>query len=116
MWCKYIQNTIKKWKKGCISLFSKKGDRRITKNYRGITFTSTAAKVYNALLLNHSKPEIEKILGKNQNVFRINRFTISQIRTIHRITEGIDAKNLEATLLSVDFSKAFDSLLRGKMK
>ena len=36
-----------------------------TKNYRGITFTSIAAKVYNALFLNRIKLEIEKIIRKN---------------------------------------------------
>ena len=28
------QNTIEKWSKGCVLLFSKKANRRITKNYR----------------------------------------------------------------------------------
>ena len=30
--------------------------------------------------------------------------------------EGVRAENLEATLLFVDFSKAFDSIHRGKVK
>ena len=33
-----------------------------------------------------------------------------QILTINRIIEGVRAKNLEATLLFVDFLKAFDSI------
>ena len=45
----------------------KKGHFRITKNYRGITLTAIDAKVYNALLLNCIKPDIGKILWKNQN-------------------------------------------------
>ena len=40
----------------------------------------------------------------------------SQILTIRRTLEGVRAKNLQATLLLVDFTKAFDSILRGKMK
>ena len=36
--------------------------------------------------------------------------------TIHRILEGVHAKNLEATILFVDFAKAFDSICRGKME
>ena len=36
--------------------------------------------------------------------------------TIRRIIEGIWAKNLQATLLFVDFTKAFDSIHRGKME
>ena len=36
--------------------------------------------------------------------------------TIRRILEGVRAKNIEATILFVDFSKAFYSIHRGKMK
>ena len=36
--------------------------------------------------------------------------------TIRRILEGVRAKNLPATLLFVEFTKAFDSIHRGKME
>ena len=36
--------------------------------------------------------------------------------TIRRILEGVYAKNLEATILFVDFAMAFDSIYRGKME
>ena len=48
--------------------------------------------------------------------FRRNRSTTSQILTIRRIHEGVRAKNLQATLIFVDFTKAFDSIHRGKME
>ena len=35
---------------------------------------------------------------------------------IHRILESVRAKNIQATLLFVDFTKAFDSIHRGKME
>ena len=44
------------------------------------------------------------------------RSTTSQILTIRRILEGVRAKNLQATLIFVDFTKAFDSIHRGKME
>ena len=44
------------------------------------------------------------------------RSTTSQISTIRRILEGVRAKNLQATLIFVDFTKAFDSIHRGKME
>ena len=47
--------------------------------------------------------------------FRRNRSTTSQI-TIRRILAGVCAKNLEATILFVEFSEAFDSIHRGKME
>ena len=40
----------------------------------------------------------------------------SQILTIRRILEGVRAKKLQATLLFVDFTKAFDSIHRGNME
>ena len=102
--------------KGCILPFPKKGDLELAKNYWGITLTSIAAKIYNALLQNCIEPKIDNILRKNQNGFRRNRFTTSQILTIRRILKGILAKNIQATLLFVDFTKAFDSIHRGKME
>ena len=112
----YNQNLIDKWMKGCILPFFKKGDLGLAKNYRGITLTSIAAKIYNALLRNRIEPKIDNILRKKQNGFRRNRSTTSQILTIRRILEGVRAKNLQATLIFVDFTKAFDSIHRGKME
>ena len=94
----YNQNTIDRWTKGCILPFPKKDDLSIAKNYRGITLTPIAAKIYNALLRNRREPKTENIHRKNQNGFRRNRSTTSQILT----NEGVHAKNLEATLLFVD--------------
>ena len=96
--------------------FPKKGDLRLAKNYRGITLTSIAAKIFNVLLRNRIEPKIDNILRKNQNGFRRNRSTTSKILTIRRILDGVRAKNLQATLLFVDFTKAFDSIQRGKME
>ena len=96
--------------------FPKKGDLGLAKNYRGITLTSIAAEIYNALQRNRIEPKIDNILRKNQNGFWRNRSTTSQILTIRRILEGVWAKNIQATLLFVDFTKAFDSIHRGKME
>ena len=71
---------------------TKKSDLGIAKNYRGITLTSIATKIYNVLLPNHVEPEIEKVLRKNQNGFRKNRSTTSQILIIRRILDGVRAK------------------------
>ena len=40
----------------------------------------------------------------------------SQILTIHRILDGVGAKNQEATILFVDFTKALDYIHREKME
>ena len=49
------------------------------------------------------------VFGKNWSI-------TSQILTIGQILEGVRTKNLDATLLFVNFSKAFDSILGGKME
>ena len=112
----YNQNPTDRRIKGCILPFPKKGDLGLAKNYRGITLTSIAAKIYNALLRNRIEPKIDNILRKNQNGFRRNRSTTSQILTIRRIIEGVRTKSLQATILFVDFTKAFDSIHRGKIE
>ena len=56
----YSQNRIERWMKGCILPFPKKGDLGLAKNYRGITLTSIAAKIYNALQRNRIEPKIDK--------------------------------------------------------
>ena len=86
------QNLIDTWMKGCILPFPKKGYLRLAKNYRGIALTSIAAKIYNAQLQNCIEPKIDNSLKKIQNGFRRNRSTTSQILTIHRILEGVQAK------------------------
>ena len=45
--------------KGCILLFPKKGNLGLAQNYRGITLTSVAAKIYNALLRNRIEAKID---------------------------------------------------------
>ena len=102
--------------KGFILPFPKKVDLGLAKNYQGITLTSIAAKIYNSLQRNRIKPKIDNILRKNENGFRRNRSTTSQILTIRRIIKGVRAKNLQATILFVDFTLAFDSIHRGKME
>ena len=95
--------------------FPKKGDLSLATNYRGITLTPIAAKIYNSMLLNRIQPEVKKVLQRNQNGFRKNRSTVGQILTVRRIIEGVKANNLEAVILFVDFSKAMDSIDRRKI-
>jgi len=67
------------------------------------------------MILNRLKPEIEKVLRRNQNGFRPGRSTVQQILVLRRIIEGMKSRNLPAVLTFIDFKKAFDSVHRGKM-
>ena len=63
------ENTIEKWTKDCVFPFAKIGDFGITKNYTNVTLTAIAAKAYKTQFLYHIRPEVEKIILKNQNGF-----------------------------------------------
>ena len=64
-------------------------------NYRGISLTPIAAKVYNKMLLGRLCPHLDAILTKNQNGFLEGRSTISQILMLHRIVERIKARSFK---------------------
>ena len=67
------------------------------------------------MLLQRIRPHLVAILRMNQNGFRPNRSMLAQILTIRRLVEGIKSNNLPAVLTFLDFSKAFDSIHRGKL-
>ena len=92
-----------------------KGDLGLAKNYRGITLTSIAAKIYKALLRNHIEPKLTTFLGKT-------KMASEEIDPRpHKYWPSVESlkvygqKNLQATILFVDFTKAFDSIHRGKV-
>ena len=101
------------WKLSNIVPVPKKGDLTKTDNYRGISLTSIVSKTLNKILLNRMKPSLEEVLRDNQNGFRPGRSTTSHILALRRVMEGAKAKNLKATMVFIDFKKAFDSVHRG---
>jgi len=105
----------KQWSVLNIIPIPKSGDLSLGSNYRGISLSSLVAKTYNRMILNRIRPHLDQYLRKNQNGFRVGRTTTSQILALRRIIEGVKEKNLEATLVFIDFKKAFDTVHRGKM-
>ena len=93
----------------------KSGDLTKTDNYRGISLTCILAKMFNRMILNRIRDVIDFRLRINQNGFRTNRSTVSQILTLRRIIEGVKENNIKSVMTFIDFRKAFDSIHRGKM-
>ena len=87
----------------------------INTNYRGTTLTSIGAKLFSRMVLNRIRPFVDPILRWNQNGFRQQRSTISQILALRRIIEGMKTKNLPLAVVFIDYSKAFDSIHRERM-
>ena len=110
----YKRNTIERWTKGCILPFPTKGELGITKNNRGITLTPLAAEVYNSSQ-SHRTWNWENILKKSE---------LFSEKSIHNSPDSNNPSNygmisyriLEVIILFADFSNAFDSIHREKMK
>ena len=109
------QEKPKQWSTGGIIPIPKKGDLSKPSNYRGITLTSIAAKLFNRMVLNRIRPFVDPLLRWNQNGFRQHRSTVSQILALRRIIEGMKTKNLPLAVVFIDYSKAFDSIHRERM-
>ena len=110
------QQPVDIWRQSCTIPLPKKGGLCLAINYRGISLTPSAAKIYNNLLLHRIRPVLENILRDNQNGFREKRSTTAQIFTLRRIIEGVKQKQLLAVIIFADFSKALDSIDPSKME
>ena len=108
-------DTPKQWSEINIVPVPKSGQLNKVENYRGISMCPVPTKVINKLILLRMRPTVEPILRINQNGFRPERGTVSHILALRRILEGIQDKKLPATLVFVDFSKAFNSIDRDNM-
>ena len=84
-------------------------------NSRGISMIPVITKLFNRMLLDRIRCHVEPLLRFNQNGFRPERGTREQILAIRRIIEEVIRYNLPAVMTFIDFSKAFDSILRSKL-
>ena len=103
----YTQEVIERWIKGIINVYylsPNKVNLSITKNYRGITQTSIAAKIFNLMILNRINrsytSENSKWLQEKQIDIKTNFNNPSHIRrckiekpttntTIHRLLKSV---------------------------
>ena len=111
----YHGNRPKEWGISGLTPIPKKGNLTKTDNYRGISLSQVASKIYNRCLLNRIRPVIDEVLRPNQNGFRQGRSTTSHILALRRIVEELKNHDMEAVLTFIDFRKAFDSINRKRM-
>ena len=73
------------WLTSGIVPLPKKGDLTCPSNYRGISLTSLAAKIYNKMILNRLVPFLDPILRKKQNGFRRVKTTKAQVLSLESL-------------------------------
>ena len=103
------------WSDINILLLPKNGDLSNASNYRGACLPAMMSKVVNKLILNRIQPHLDPLLRNNQNRFRPKRNTTAHFPALQRIIEEAKRNNVPATIVFVDFSKAFNSVHRAKM-
>ena len=97
------------WITNVIVSLPKKGDLSLMTKYRGFSLLSIAAKVYNKILLNRIRVEVDPILRNNQAGFRPGGSCTQQIHILRRILEGFRDYQIPLVVTFIDFKKAFDS-------
>ena len=100
------------WKRAKITAIFKKGDRKHPGNYRPVSLTSIACKIFEKLVrehvLNHFK--INKLLTNKQYGFLDGRSTSLQLlKVLDQWTEAIDSGDI-IDCIYMDYAKAFDKV------
>ena len=105
------------WTEGYIVPIFKKGDPNLPGNYRGITLLSTLGKLFTRIINNrlNSWAEDYFVYTESQAGFRKNMGTIDNIYVFNHILESVLKQKNKLYVCFVDFTKAFDLLLRGNI-
>jgi len=103
------------WREGYLIKLPKKGDLSNCSNYRGITLLSVAGNVFNRIILERMKGEIDPWLRDEQAGFCPNRSCTDQIATLSITIEQSLEWNSPLYTNFVDDEKAFDSINRGTL-
>ena len=103
-----------KWSEGYIVPLHKKGDINVASNYRGITLLSTLGKLFTKILNDRlsSWAENYHVYIEAQAGFRQNMGTVDNIFVLHSIISCLIHNNKKLYAAFVDFTKAFDYLVR----
>ena len=96
------------WTQSLVIALPKKGNRQLCQNYRTISLISHPSKVMLKIILNHMKPEAEKIIAEEQAGFRPGRSTTEQIFNLRILCERYLQHQQDLYHVFIDFKKAFD--------
>ena len=104
------------WQDGIVvPLYKGKGSRQECDNSRGITLLSIPGKVYARVIQHRLVRFAERRLSENQNGFRAGRSCMDTLFTVKRLMEMSSEKQKELWLIFVDFTKAYDTVVRGRL-
>ncbi|XP_070529779.1 calponin homology domain-containing protein DDB_G0272472-like [Cardiocondyla obscurior] len=119
--CKKVwrgEGVPEEWREGVIVPVLKRGKGEKVEEYRGITLTQAAYKVYASVLAERLRKEIEEkeILPQSQAGFRRDMGTVDQIYVLnYLLNKKIEEKEGKMVIVFIDMKAAFDSVDRRKL-
>ena len=103
------------WKKSLIVKVPKKEDLTECDNYRGISLLSVSSKILCRVLIDRVKSGVDEMIRQEQAGFRSGRGASEQIFALRSILEQCQEWQATVYINFVDFSKAFDSIIRERL-
>jgi len=113
----YLSYFPPSWAEGYVIPLHKKGDIEKVDNYRGITLLSTLGKLFTRIINNRLTKWAEDyyIYIEAQSGFRSNMGTIDNVFVLHNIIAHMLNKKETLYCAFVDFTKAFDYIVRDNL-
>ena len=116
----FVRNALNScFKKGILSTTLKESiitclrkgnkDRKFLKNWRLISLLCSTYKLASLSIATRIKPQLDKIISKNQTGFLKGRLISDCTRLIYDLLFETEKHNIPGLLVSIDFEKAFDS-------
>ena len=97
-----------RFKDANVSMFFKKGDPTLAKNYRPISTMNTDCKLYTNLVNNHLAPWAVAKLHPDQKGFVPGRLITDHTRLAYEVAHLADSTGTNGFLVSLDQAKAYD--------
>ena len=97
-------------KTAVFAVIFKKGDRLLLKNYRPISLATADYKLLAFVLARRLQKVLNKIISSSQAGYIKKRFIGHNIRLIEDLIDYADHLNKEASIIFLDFKRAFDSI------
>ncbi|KAL9950689.1 hypothetical protein ACROYT_G043228 [Oculina patagonica] len=110
-----VQCVPEDWKKSLIVKVPKKGDLTQCDNYRGISLLSIPSKIFCRILIDRVKSGVDEMIRQEQAGFRSGKGTSEQIFALRSILEQCQEWQAPVYVNFVDFSKAFDCIIRQRL-
>ena len=109
-WALISREKLKQWSISYLVSIPKSGNLSKGENYGEIAPSSVVFKTYNHAVLNRIKSIMKVYQRRNQNEFRGEKSTMSQILVFQRVIRGVKEKNYLMVITFIDSKEVFHSI------